>query len=68
MSFLLLACAISAVSAASTVSALPWSQPFAKLLSEKQSAASDDALDVDLGYAIYRGFANATTNINTWRG
>jgi hypothetical protein len=43
------------------------SQPFEKLLRQKQSPATD-ALDVDLGYAIYRGFANATTGIDTWRG
>ena len=44
------------------------SQPFGKLLSQKQQSPASDALDVDLGYAIYRGFANATTGINTWRG
>lgn len=65
MLFLQLACIVSAASAAS---ALMPSQPFGKLLSQKQQSPASDALDVDLGYAIYRGFANATTGINTWRG
>jgi hypothetical protein len=61
MSLLLLACAIAALSGL-----LP--SPLFGVLSSENQSCSSDALDVDLGYAIYRGFANTTTDINTWRG
>lgn len=57
-----------ATAAASIVhgSALP-SKPFNHLLEKRQTAGSS-SLQVDLGYEVYEGVANASTGLNTWKG
>ena len=43
--------------------------PFAASLKHSlPSNRSESALQVDLGYDIYRGFLNATSNLNVWKG
>lgn len=32
------------------------------------STSSSTPLQVDLGYAIYKGASNSTTGLNTWKG
>ena len=41
---------------------------FTPLLNKRQDNSSLDALVVDLGYERYRGVANGTTGLNTWKG
>lgn len=43
-------------------------QPFARALKARQAVTNTTGLQVDLGYAIYQGQANSTTNLNTFRG
>ena len=44
--------------------------PFVASLSKRQNQGQNGSsnLQVDLGYEIYEGFANATTGLNIWRG
>jgi hypothetical protein len=51
----------------SDVFAIPSSRPFKHALRARQDSGSDP-LTVDLGYGVYQGYANASTNINTWKG
>lgn len=51
----------------SAANALPKPRPFEHALRARQNAGND-ALTVDLGYALYQGYGNASTGINTWRG
>jgi len=43
-------------------------QPFAKVLKARQAPTNVTGLEVDLGYAVYQGSANSTTNLNVFRG
>lgn len=43
-------------------------QPFAKALRARQAPTNATGLEVDLGYAVYRGTANASTNLNVFQG
>jgi len=56
-----------ALAFSSTTIAFPQSRPFKHALNARQNAGND-SLTVDLGYGVYRGYANASTGINTWRG
>jgi hypothetical protein len=47
--------------------AFPQSQPFKHALLARQDSGNN-SLTVDLGYGVYQGYANSSTNINTWRG
>lgn len=38
--------------------------PYAKLVARQTS----DSLEVNVGYATYRGYYNDTTGLNTWLG
>jgi hypothetical protein len=51
----------------SVTDAFPQSRPFKHALSARQDSGQDP-LTVDLGYGVYQGYANASTNINTWKG
>lgn len=44
------------------------SQPFAKVVRARQASTNGTGLEVDLGYAIYQGVANASTNLNVFKG
>lgn len=44
------------------------SQPFVKALRARQAPTNATGLEVDLGYAIYRGSANSSTNLNVFKG
>ena len=44
------------------------SRPFASALKAQQAATNGTGLEVDLGYGIYVGSANASTNLNVFRG
>lgn len=37
-------------------------------LAVRSANASSSGLQVDLGYAVYEGVANSTTNLNSWLG
>lgn len=55
----------------STVLAIPQPyqpRPFAKVIKAQQAPNNGTGLEVDLGYAIYQGTANATTNVNVFQG
>ena len=43
-------------------------QPFAKVVKARQAPTNATGLEVDLGYAIYQGTANSSTNVNTFKG
>jgi len=43
-------------------------RPFAKALRPRQASTSATGLEVDLGYSVYRGTANASTNLNVFQG
>lgn len=43
-------------------------QPFAKALRARQAPTNATGLEVDLGYAIYQGTANSSTNLNVFQG
>lgn len=43
--------------------------PLTKVLEARQTNGSTaSSLQVDLGYGIYEGYLNSTTNLNNWRG
>lgn len=44
------------------------SRPFADVLKARQASTNGTGLEVDLGYAVYAGSANASTNLNVFRG
>lgn len=44
------------------------SQPFAKVVRARQAPQNGTGLEVDLGYSIYQGVANASTNLNVFQG
>jgi len=48
-------------------SAIPHAKPFEEAFTKRQSTGTD-RLQVDLGYEIYQGVANATTGLNTFKG
>ena len=53
------------------VAASPYnSRPFESLLNKRQliQNTSANGLVVDLGYERYRGVANVSTGLNTWKG
>lgn len=52
---------------ATAVTTSPRLQPFKEALTVRQ-ASTNDALEVDMGYGVYRGSTNTATRINTWRG
>jgi hypothetical protein len=43
-------------------------QPFAKVVKARQAPTNGTGLEVDLGYAIYQGTANASTSLNVFQG
>jgi len=43
-------------------------QPFAKALRARQAQTNTTGLEVDLGYAVYQGTANSSTNLNVFKG
>lgn len=43
-------------------------QPYARALRARQASTNGTGLVVDLGYSIYEGQANSTTNLNVFRG
>ena len=43
-------------------------QPFSKALRARQASTNTTGLEVDLGYAIYQGTANSSTNLNVFKG
>lgn len=51
----------------SIVSASASPQPFEQLKTKRQSAYNN-AVQVDLGYEVYEGVANATTGLTLWKG
>ncbi|KAK4936676.1 hypothetical protein LTR66_015304, partial [Elasticomyces elasticus] len=56
---------------ASSVAARPQKfdpNPYTNVLRARQAPTNGSGLEVDLGYAIYQGTANSTTNINTFLG
>jgi hypothetical protein len=63
----LLQLAVSLLALTTITDASPQARPFNHALRARQDSGSDP-LTVDLGYGVYRGYANASTNINTWRG
>lgn len=43
--------------------------PFATALQARQNGGSAESpLRIDLGYEIYDGYLNTTSNLNTWKG
>lgn len=48
------------------ITALPHARPFDAV--KRQSNGSSNSLQVDLGYDIYEGVANASTGLNTFKG
>lgn len=44
------------------------SQPFAKVVRARQAPTNGTGLEVDLGYSIYQGTPNASTNLNVFKG
>lgn len=44
--------------------------PFSSSLLARQATNSSNgsSLQVDLGYAVYQGTSNSSTNLNNWRG
>lgn len=43
--------------------------PFARVLAARQSDGSaDSSLRIDLGYGVYEGYLNSTSNLKTWKG
>jgi hypothetical protein len=51
----------------SLIVAFTQSRPFKHALLARQDSDTD-ALTVDLGYGVYQGYFNTSTNINTWKG
>jgi hypothetical protein len=47
--------------------AFPQSRPFKNALLARQDSGTD-CLTVDVGYGVYQGYSNTSTNINTWKG
>lgn len=43
-------------------------QPFAKVVKARQTQANTTGAVVDLGYAIYQGTTNSSTNLNVFTG
>jgi carboxylesterase type B len=39
-----------------------------KVLYPRQSTSSNSSLEIDLGYSVYRGANNATSQLNSWKG
>ena len=37
-------------------------------LRARQASNSSSSLQIDLGYEIYQGYANSTSNLNIWKG
>lgn len=67
----MLTLALSIIAVAAVVAARPQryeSQPFAKAVRARQAPTNVTGLEVDLGYAIYQGTANASTNLNIFKG
>ena len=61
----------SFIALATSVVARPKSydaQPYAKALKARQAPTNTSGLEVDLGYSIYQGRFNATTNLNVFTG
>jgi hypothetical protein len=57
---------ITAVCAIPLVAAFPNVQSFETL--KRQANARATSLEVDLGYSIYRGDANSSSGVNTFKG
>ena len=58
----------AALIATASTSPLLNSKPFAAALNERDTSTSSDPLAVDLGYEIYKGVANSTTKLNSFKG
>lgn len=47
-------------------------RPYSGFVQARQDYGSQtnnaSSLEVDLGYSVYRGYANSTSNVNVWRG
>ena len=63
----LLQLVVSLLALTAITDAFPQARPFDHALRARQDLGNDH-LTIDLGYGVYRGYANATTDINTWRG
>jgi len=63
--FLLASCTF-----ASIVNAVPYKsfRAFEPTRRQAVSSTASDDLQVDLGYAIYQGYNNATQGLNIWKG
>ncbi|KAI9881282.1 MAG: hypothetical protein M1830_005568 [Pleopsidium flavum] len=61
---------ISAVALATVVPASPYfnRKPFHAALNERATSDNSSSLVVDLGYELYRGVANSSTGLNTFKG
>ena len=55
---------------ASLASAVPYknSRAFEYVKRQAASSTASNNLQVDLGYAIYQGYNNATQGLNIWKG
>lgn len=45
----------------------PFSDPFKRIARQAQ-AQNSSALQVDLGYEVYQGYQNSTSELNIWKG
>jgi hypothetical protein len=43
-------------------------RPYTNALRARQSTNANSSLEVDLGYAVYRGYSNSSTGLNIWKG
>lgn len=73
MSLTLLLSILASLSAVLARPSLHNTSPYADVLQARQASPSYDnqtssGPTVDLGYAIYQGVANATTNLNVFKG
>ena len=67
----MLTSALSILIIAAGVAARPQrydAQPFAKAFGARQAPTNTTGLEVDLGYAVYQGTSNSSTNLNVFRG
>lgn len=44
------------------------SQPFSKVVRARQAPSNGTGLEVDLGYGVYQGTSNSSTNLNVFKG
>jgi carboxylesterase type B len=56
------------IASASLCSGRPAASSDIASLYPRQASSSNSSLEVDLGYSVYRGVNNATSQLNNWRG